>query len=304
MIDRDKIHIRLTHRSVRLVRSVCICIAEPGWGLAEATCQYEEIRQRPQMRTEGVMNDTMALSAEAVLQQRDAFIERLLQDAAGAFSIFALYLGDRLGFYRGLTETGSSTAGELAARTNTHEHYVREWLEQQAVTGIVEVEDESQPAEARRFRLPAGHVEPLIHCDSLNYLAPLAQLIAGAVHPLPKLVAAYRDGGGVPYSAYGVDLREGQSAINYSMYMSQLAQEWLPAMPDVHARLLTDPPARIADIGCGYGWSSIGMAKRLPKSTRRWIRPGCALNRAGAGKRATQRCVRTCALPDARCRRP
>ena len=212
------------------------------------------------------MNDTMALSAEAVLQQRDAFIERLLQDAAGAFSIFALYLGDRLGFYRGLTETGSSTAGELAARTNTHERYVREWLEQQAVTGTVEVEDESQPAEARRFRLPAGHVEPLIHCDSLNYLAPLAQLIAGAVHPLPKLVAAYRDGGGVPYSAYGVDLREGQSAINYSMYMSQLAQEWLPAMPDVHARLLTDPPARIADIGCGYGWSSIGMAKGYPKA--------------------------------------
>jgi len=212
------------------------------------------------------MNDMTVLSTEAVVQQRDAFVGRLLQDAAGAFSIFAMYIGDRLGLYRGLTEAGSSTAGELAARTKTHERYVREWLEQQAVTGILEVEDESQPAEARRFRLPPGHVEPLIQCDSLNYLAPLGQLIAGAVHPLPKLVAAYRDGGGVPYSAYGVDLREGESAINYSMYMSQLAQEWLPVMPDVHTRLLADPPARIADIGCGYGWSSIGMARGYPNA--------------------------------------
>jgi SAM-dependent methyltransferase len=142
---------------------------------------------------------------------------------------------------------------------------VREWLEQQTVADILEVEDENREADARRFRLPAGHIEPLIQCDSLNYLAPLAQLIAGAVRPLPAVVDAYRTGGGVPYSAYGVDLREGQAAINYPTFAHQLASEWLPTMSDMHARLQADPPARVADIGCGYGWSSISIAHGYPK---------------------------------------
>ena len=211
------------------------------------------------------MSETYQTPADAVIQQRDAFIERFLQFAGGAFNIFAIYIGDRLGLYRALAEGGPSTAAELAARTNTHERYVREWLEQQTVAGILEVETESAEADARHFRLPAGHVEPLIECDSLNYLAPLAQLIAGAVRPLPAVVDAYRTGGGVPYSAYGADLREGQAAINYPAFAHQLASEWLPAMSDVHARLQADPPARVADIGCGYGWSSISIAQGYPK---------------------------------------
>jgi hypothetical protein len=68
------------------------------------------------------------MMAETVTQQRDAFIERFLQFAGGAFNIFAIYLGDRLGFYRALAEGGTSTAADLAARTNTHERDVREWL--------------------------------------------------------------------------------------------------------------------------------------------------------------------------------
>jgi 2-polyprenyl-3-methyl-5-hydroxy-6-metoxy-1,4-benzoquinol methylase len=206
------------------------------------------------------------MSADIVIQQRDAFIERLLQYAAGALNIFAIYIGDRLGLYRALAEGGPFTAAELAARTNTHERYVREWLEQQTVASILQVEDETREAEARRYQLPAGHVEPLIQCDSLNYLAPLVQLVAGAVRPLPEIVEAYRTGGGVPFSAYGPDLREGQAALNYPAFAHQLAGEWLSAIPDVHARLQADPPARVADIGCGFGWSSIGMAQGYPKA--------------------------------------
>jgi SAM-dependent methyltransferase len=210
------------------------------------------------------MAATEQLSAAAIAQQREQFIERFLQSAAGAFNIFTIYLGDRLGLYRPLAEHGPLTSNDLAARTGTQERYVREWLEQQTVAGILEVEAENDAADARRFRLPPGHVEPLIDCSSLDYLVPMAQMIAGAVRPLDDLIEAYRHGGGVPFSAYGADLREGQAAINCPAFTRQLAQEWLPAIPGLQARLQADPPARVADIGCGHGWSSIGVAQGYP----------------------------------------
>jgi 2-polyprenyl-3-methyl-5-hydroxy-6-metoxy-1,4-benzoquinol methylase len=95
-------------------------------------------------------------------------------------------------------------------------------------------------------------------------MAPLTRLMAGAVRPLDSLLEAYRTGGGVPFSEYGSDLREGQAAINRPAFLYQLSQEWLPAMADVHQRLQSNPSARVADIGCGYGWSSIGIAQGYP----------------------------------------
>jgi 2-polyprenyl-3-methyl-5-hydroxy-6-metoxy-1,4-benzoquinol methylase len=203
-------------------------------------------------------------SRESIAQQRDAFIERLLQATRGTFEIFSIYIGARLGFYEALATHGSLTSSELASRTGTSERYVREWLEQQTVAGILEVENEKAEARERRFVLPAAYVEVLIDQDSLNYLAPLTRLVAGAVHPLASVLQAYRTGEGVPYAEYGVDLREGQAGINRAMFLKQLGSEWLPAMPDVHARLTAGPPARIADLGCGAGWSSIGMARSYP----------------------------------------
>jgi 2-polyprenyl-3-methyl-5-hydroxy-6-metoxy-1,4-benzoquinol methylase len=77
-------------------------------------------------------------------------------------------------------------------------------------------------------------------------------------------VDAYRTGAGVSYGEYGTDLREGQAGMNRNLFLYELSQKYLPAIPDLHARLLADPPARIADIGCGLGWSSIGMAQGYP----------------------------------------
>src|SRR5574342_127374 len=211
------------------------------------------------------MSSEQSTSADAVASQRDAFIERFLQSAAGTFSLFSIYIGDRLGLYRALAEGGPATSAELARRTNTHERYIREWLEQQTVAGILEVENENHGSDIRRFSLPAGHAEPLIDCGSLNYVVPLAQLLVGAVRPLQSVLDVYRKGGGVPFDEYGSDLREGQAAINYPAFWQQLPGEWLPAIPDVHARLQMDPPAHVADIGCGYGWSSLGMARGYPK---------------------------------------
>jgi SAM-dependent methyltransferase len=211
------------------------------------------------------MSSAQPTSVDAIASQRDVFIERFLQFTSGTFNLFSIYIGDRLGLYRALAEGGPSTSTELASRTGTQERYIREWLEQQTVAGILDVENGHHAAESRRFRLPAGHAEPLIDCSSLNYVVPLAQLLAGAVRPLPEVLGAYRNGGGVPFEAYGSDLREGQAAINYPAFWHQLPTEWLPVMPDVHARLLSNPPARVADIGCGYGWSSIGIAKGYPR---------------------------------------
>jgi 2-polyprenyl-3-methyl-5-hydroxy-6-metoxy-1,4-benzoquinol methylase len=211
------------------------------------------------------MNTTSQIDDEIFARERDAFVERMLQSTAGTFDMFAIYLGERLGFYKALAGNGWLTSDELALQTGTHERYVREWLEQQTVVGVLEVEDASSEAKARRFRLPAAHAEVLVERDSLNYLAPLARLMAGVVHPLPSLLEAYRSGRGLPYGDYGPDMREGIAEMNRPMFLKLLGTEWLPAISDVHDRLLADPPARIADIGCGFGWSSIGIAQAYPK---------------------------------------
>jgi 2-polyprenyl-3-methyl-5-hydroxy-6-metoxy-1,4-benzoquinol methylase len=170
-------------------------------------------------------------------------------------------IGDQLGLYKVLAEDGSVTSSELAARTGTNERYVREWLEQQTVSGILGVEDHRLEESERRFYLPAGHDEVLADRESLNYLAPLAQLAAGGVKPLSQVVEAYRTGEGVAYEEYGADLREGQARMNRGMFLYQLGTEWLPAVREVHTRLKSDPPVRVADFGCGAGWSSIGIAQ-------------------------------------------
>jgi len=206
-----------------------------------------------------------AIFADPAAERRAALSERLMNAASGAFILFSVYLGDQLGYYQALSTGGPLTAKELARRTGTHPRYAREWLEQQAVAGVVLVEDEQAPPESRRFRLPPGHDEVLARPDSLDYLAPMAQLVAGAVRPLEQVLNAYRSGGGVPYESYGRDLREGQARMNRAMFLYQLGQEWLAAVPGLAARLNSDPAAKVADLGCGAGWSAIGVARCYPR---------------------------------------
>jgi SAM-dependent methyltransferase len=211
------------------------------------------------------MNTLKEILTEDETRKRDAFVERMLASTAGTFDIFTIYIGDRLGFYQSMADTGPLTSIELSAATQTDERYVREWLEQQTVAGILEVDDESAAAQARKYRLPAGHAEVLLEHDSLNFLAPLARMVVGAVTPIQSLLKAYKTGRGVPYRKYGRDFREGQAGINRAAFLKELGSVWLPSLSDIHARLQADPPARIADIGCGGGWSSIGMAQAYPK---------------------------------------
>ena len=207
------------------------------------------------------MSETLfPLTAEQAAE-RDAFVERILQSTAGAFDTFTLFIGHKLGFYRILAEHGAMTSLELAALSGMQERYVREWLEQQTVAGILAVENHEATSTQRCFRLPTSHAEVLVDVDSPNYVLPLTQMIAGAVRPLPQLLNAFRNGGGVPYSEYGRDFREGQGAVNRVMFLQELGQDWLPVVPVgcVGRRPLSRPPApRATPHRAGGGMLHIG----------------------------------------------
>lgn len=197
-------------------------------------------------------------------EQRDAFVGRIFASALGGFEVLSIYLGDRLGLYRALVEHGPATAKELASHTHTSERYIREWLEQQAAAGILVTDNATAPALDRRYQLPTAHAEVLVSETSLNYMTPLSSALYGLASQLPAVADAFQHGGGVPWADYGDIARAGQAALNRPVFDQLLGQIWLPSIPDIHKRLRTDPPARIADIACGYGWSSVAMARAYP----------------------------------------
>ena len=113
------------------------------------------------------------------------------------------------------------------------------------------------------FSLPVEHQVCLVDPDSLACVAPLATFAVAGPGIVPALVGAYREGTGISFAGYGDDIRRAQEAGNRPQFTNLLASEWLPAMPDVVARLQAGP-ARVADIGCGCGWSSIAIARAFP----------------------------------------
>ena len=184
---------------------------------------------------------------------------RLFTSAFGGLECLSVYAGDRLGWYRSLASEGPATPGELAIRTATHERYVREWLEQQAVIGILDTD----PADAdRRFSISAVAAEVLTDEHSLFYLAPMSRLFAAIGAQLPALLDAFRNGGGVGWAELGADAREAQADLNRPWFEGELGTA-LATVPDVHD-VLSRPRARIADVGCGAGWSTIALAHAYP----------------------------------------
>jgi SAM-dependent methyltransferase len=192
------------------------------------------------------------------------FANKIFTAVLGTMETFSLYLGDRLGWLDALA-SGPLTAVELADRTQTAERYAVEWLEMQAVYGNLTVVDQGPgPREQRRFGLPPGAAEALTDQHSLNYQGALPRMLAAVGPHLDDLLAAYRSGGGVSWAELGADAREAQGAVNRPWFESELAPA-LASAPDLHEVLAT-PGARIADIGCGEGWSSIALASAYPES--------------------------------------
>jgi SAM-dependent methyltransferase len=204
----------------------------------------------------------------------EAVAERLLDSALGFVDLLAVYLGDRLGWYEHLKGHGPTTATQLADGTATSPRYAREWLEQQAVTGLLDVvavpaqragEPVPRDDEERRYQLTPAAAEVLTDPTSLNYLGPIARMFAASAMQLPALLDAYRGGGGVSWAQLGVDARESQADMNRPWFEHSLPGA-LAGVPELHERLQRTG-ARIADIGCGAGWSSIALARAYPSAS-------------------------------------
>jgi 2-polyprenyl-3-methyl-5-hydroxy-6-metoxy-1,4-benzoquinol methylase len=205
-----------------------------------------------------VMDET----EKATQQEVDEFAGRVFGQLLEAMELLSIHLGDRLGLYRALLQ-GAATPAELSARAGVHERYAREWLEQQAVAGILEADREGDgEGDATVFRLPAAQAEVLTNPASLGFSTPFARLFVSAAAQMPALLDAYRSGGGVAWARYGADARDGQGDVNRPWFEQALAGT-LAAVPAVHD-VLSRPDAGVADIACGHGWSTIALARAYP----------------------------------------
>jgi 2-polyprenyl-3-methyl-5-hydroxy-6-metoxy-1,4-benzoquinol methylase len=193
-----------------------------------------------------------------------AFGARIREAAVGAFETASLVIGLRLGLFDGLRAGGPQTASELAARTHTAARPVREWLEQAAAAGFLELASAADDPDARRFALPDAHARVLLDRDTGVFLGTLPIQVYAALQSIDLVVESVRTGSGFPFAAAGDDMRTGEGEGNRAAYLGPLGREWLPSIADLDARLRAMPPARIADLGCGYGWSSVGMALAYP----------------------------------------
>lgn len=211
------------------------------------------------------ISEAPAHTSDAPAHTSEAFVQRLLDAVLGTLDVQAAYLGDRLGYYRLLAEHDEGlNSTELATGSCTAERYAREWLEQQAVTGFL-VASRDGDALTRRYFLPSGHRAPLTDELSLHHVLPLARLVAGLGKQADALLQAYRTGDGVSWAQHGEDARQAQAAANRPMFLHRLGPTYLASVPDLDATLRAG--GRVADIGCGLGWSSIGIALSYPEAT-------------------------------------
>lgn len=189
----------------------------------------------------------------------EAFLQTLVADAAAAESAVCAYVGDVLGLYTAMAGAGPVTPTELAQRTDTHERYVREWLSNQAAGGYV-----AYDAEQETFELPPEQAAVLAEPDSPTYLPGVFEIAGAMWAAADRLVDAFRTGDGLGWEQHDPRLYRGVERLFGPMYRSQLIDDWIPALDGVADRL--QDGARVADVGCGHGASTIAMARAYPAS--------------------------------------
>ena len=188
------------------------------------------------------------------------FMGRAVGDIGAALSAALVLIGDELGLYKAMTSSGPVTPGELAKRTETTERYVREWLNNQAAGGYV-----GYDAATGRYALPPEQAAALADETSPAFLPGAFQLIAAAMRAEPRVAQAFRSGGGLDWGEQDPILFTGTERFFRSGYLGNLVGAWIPALDGVEAKLKRG--ARVADVGCGHGASTILMAKSYPSST-------------------------------------
>jgi 2-polyprenyl-3-methyl-5-hydroxy-6-metoxy-1,4-benzoquinol methylase len=189
----------------------------------------------------------------------EEFAGNLFMACLATMELANVELGVRLGLYEALAGAGPVTAARLAASAGIGERYAREWLEQQAVAGVVEVDDAAVPPTERRFTLPNAHAHVLVDDDSEACMKPCAAVVPWLAKALDIMAEEFRRGSGAAFGLF--DLHNIQAAFTRPVFVNHLTQTWLPALPDVQAKLTGGGRVRIAEIGCGEGLAAITIAR-------------------------------------------
>ena len=187
-----------------------------------------------------------------------AFVFRAVDEVGATLNTALVVMGDKLGYYRLLAE-GPLTAAQLAERSGTGGHYAREWLNAQAAGGYLTYEPTTG-----LYTLPAEHAAALTDETSPAYLPGFFQIAYGTVRDADSILAAARAGDGVGWHDRNGDVHVGCERFFRTMYNGHLIDEWLPALDGVVAKLRAG--AKVADIGCGHGASTVLMATSFPAS--------------------------------------
>jgi SAM-dependent methyltransferase len=200
----------------------------------------------------------------------DELVERLFESALATLELGSVHLGLTLGLYATLHELGPSTSAQLASAADADERYVREWLEQQAVAQLLVCEDDAAAPADRRYAVPTTSAELLLDPTSSAFLAPLAHLAVGMVLHVDQVAAAVRTGDGLPFAAFGRNVRHGLGALNGAAFDRDLPG-WIATLPDVETRLRTGTAPAVLDLGCGTGRSAFALASAFPRASVRGV---------------------------------
>jgi hypothetical protein len=178
----------------------------------------------------------------AEVSEVEGFAGTLFTAAIATMELANVELGIRLGLYEALWHRGPQTSDELADATGTVERYIREWLEQQAVAGVLEVDEPDKPPPTRIFSLPNSHAHVLLDDDSEACMKPCAAVATFVARSVEIMTEEFSRGAGVAFGEFGVhDL---QAAFTRPVFRHHLVQNWLPALPDVQAKLRPVSPSR------------------------------------------------------------
>jgi 2-polyprenyl-3-methyl-5-hydroxy-6-metoxy-1,4-benzoquinol methylase len=189
----------------------------------------------------------------------EGFVHKALGDLGSALTASLVVIGDKLGLYRAMAGAGPLTSAELAARTGTAERCVREWLAAQAAAGYVDYD-----AATGRYALPEEHAVALTDEESPACVLGGFQGMTAAMRAAPKVTDAFRSGSGVGWHEHDPELFIGVERFFRPGYNANLVASWIPALDGVDAKLQAG--ARVADIGCGHGASTIILAHAYPRS--------------------------------------
>ena len=189
----------------------------------------------------------------------ESFVMRAIGDLAAGYGGVMVSLGSKLGLYKAMSGAGPITSGELAARTGCAERYVREWLNAQAAGGYVDYH-----AVSGTYELSPEHAMVLADEDSPVFVPHAWQVPASMWFDEARTIEAFRSGGGVPWGDHDERLHCGVAAFYRNGYRGSLVPEWLPALDGVVERL--EEGIDVADVGCGFGHSTVLMAQAFPRS--------------------------------------